>query len=63
MTLGLSILQSYREFQRNWTRLADAAFGNAVQGEAARGEFISDFISERGLSFPKAGDGTRRPEN
>ena len=63
MTLGHSILQSYREFQRSWTRLADAAFGNAVQGEAARGEFISAFISERGLTFPKAGDGTRQPEN
>lgn len=63
MTFGHSILQSYREFQRNWARLADSAFGNAVQDEAARGEFISAFISERGLTFPKAGDGSQRPKN
>lgn len=58
MTLGQSILQSYREFQRNWARFADSAFGNATQDEAARGEFISAFISERGRNFPRAGDGS-----
>ena len=61
MTFGQQIRQSYREFQQRWTDLADSAFGKsvpAVHDEMARGEFISAFISERDLTFPRRGDGT-----
>ena len=62
MSLGQSIAKSYRELQQSWVRLADSAFGRSLPGrdETARGEFISDFISERGLNFPTAAD-DRRP--
>jgi hypothetical protein len=56
MTFGQQIRQSYREFQQRWTDLADSAFGKAMPAnhdEMARGEFISPFITERGLSFPR----------
>ena len=61
MTIGRSIAKSYRELQQGWARLADSAFGRSLPGrdETARGEFISAFISERDLSFPKPDD--RRP--
>lgn len=54
MTIGQSIARSYRELQQGWARLADSAFGKSLapRDEMARGEFISAFISERGLSFP-----------
>lgn len=57
MTLVQSIRRSYQEFQQNWSRLADSAFG--ARDEMARGEFISAFITERGLSFPKDGNDGR----
>ena len=63
MNLGQHIRQSYREFQQRWTELADSTFGRAVpaaRDDMARGEFISAFISERGLSFPRAGDQRRQ---
>ena len=62
MTLSQTILNSCREIQRSWTRLADSAFGSAApaaQDEMSRGEFISAFISERDLSFPAPG---RKPD-
>lgn len=55
MTFGQTILNSCRELQRSWTRLADSAFGSAIPAahdEMSRGEFISAFISERDLNFP-----------
>ena len=58
MTFSQSILNSCREIQRSWTRLADSAFGSAspgAQDEMSRGEFISAFISERGLNIPAPG--------
>ena len=63
MTLGQTILTSYRELQRSWARRADEAFGRAVpppHDDLARGEFISAFITEGGLSFPAAGSRPRR---
>ena len=59
MSLSQTILNSCREIQRNWTRLADSAFGStapAAQDEMSRGEFTSAFISERGLNFPALGN-------
>lgn len=57
MTVGQILRKSYREFQQSWDRMADSAFGRAAApsegDETARGEFISDFISERDLNFPK----------
>jgi len=64
MKLGQSIRKSYRELQQSWARLADSAFSGAVPAahdEMARGEFISAFISERGLNFPRAGEAPERP--
>ena len=58
MTLSQTILNSCREIQRSWTRLADSAFGSAAPGaqdEMSRGEFTSAFISERGSNFPAPG--------
>jgi len=54
MTLGESLRKSYRDFQQGWTRFTDSAFGKESTGpdEMARGEFISPFISEGGLTFP-----------
>ena len=54
MTVGNIILRSYRELQQGWTRMADS-FDRATlanRDDTARGEFISDFISERDLQFP-----------
>ena len=57
MTVGQILRKSFRQFQQSWDRMADSAFGKAAVpsggGETARGEFISDFISERGLNFPQ----------
>ena len=56
MNASHMIRMSCRELQRKWVLLADSAFGNAVPAihdEMARGEFISAFISEGGLNFPK----------
>lgn len=56
MTLGQTICQSLRAVQRAWLRRADEAFGKAVppaHDEICRGEFISAFISDRDLSFPR----------
>jgi len=55
MTVGQIIRDSYREFQQRWDRMADSAFVKSApaEDETARGEFISDFISERGLRFPR----------
>lgn len=55
MTLGDNLRKSYRDLQQGWARLADA-IGKSSAGDAedmARGEFISPFISEGGLSFPR----------
>lgn len=54
MSFGQTIAKSYRELQQGWARMADSAFGKSIapRDEMARGEFISAFISERGLSFP-----------
>lgn len=60
MTIGQSLLQSYRELQRSWARMADSAFGDATRDEAARGEFTSAFITERGLTFPKSAGAERK---
>lgn len=63
MSLTQNIRKSYRGIQQAWTSLADSAFCKALPAahdEMARGEFISAFISERGLSFPAA-DRQERP--
>lgn len=55
MTLGQNLRNSYRDLQQCWAKLADSAFSRAnpaTHDEMARGEFISAFISERGLNFP-----------
>ena len=55
MNVSNLIRVSCRELQRKWALIADSAFLNAVpdiHDEMARGEFISAFISERGLNFP-----------
>lgn len=55
MSLGLALRKSYHELQQGWARLADSAFSRAApepHDEMARGEFISAFICDRGLSFP-----------
>ena len=58
MIVGQTLRKSFREFQQSWDRMADSVFGRAASpsdgGETARGEFISDFISERGLNFPQS---------
>ena len=57
MSLAQTIRRTCRELQERWARMADSAFGRALpadRDETARGEFISDFITERGLSFPAA---------
>jgi len=63
MSFGQSIAKSYRELQQSWVRFADSAFGkagSAAPDDMARGEFISAFISERGLNFPKADEKSRQ---
>lgn len=62
MTLGESLRKSYRDLQQGWDRLADSAFGreSTAPDETARGEFISPFISEGGLTFPRLADKARR---
>ena len=63
MSLAQNIQKSYREIQQIWTSLADSAFCKALPSahdEMARGEFISAFISERGLNFPTS-YGPERP--
>ena len=58
MTLA-TLRKSISDLQQGWDRLADAAFGKASAGaedEMARGEFISPFISEGGLTFPRPAD-------
>ena len=64
MSLGPSILRSYRELQQGWVRLANSVFGKSVapRDEMARGEFISAFISERDLSFPASPQDRRQGE-
>ena len=60
MGLEQNLRTAYRDLQQCWTRLADSAFSRAnpsTHDEMARGEFISAFISERGLTFPAS-----RPE-
>ena len=55
MNVSNLIRMSCLELQRKWTMIADSAFLNAlpdIHDEMARGEFISAFISERGLNFP-----------
>lgn len=57
MSLAQNIRKSYRDIQQVWTSLADSAFSKALPAahdDTARGEFISAFISERGLTFPAA---------
>ena len=50
----MGLVQNFRSFRsvlrQAWDRMADSAFGE--RDDMARGEFISAFISERGLSFP-----------
>ena len=62
MTFGQQIRQSYRELQKRWTGLADAAFSArpALDDEMARGEFISPFISQRHLGLPSSEQETPR---
>ena len=55
MTLGQNMRNAYRDLQHCWARLADSAFSRsnpATHDDMARGEFISAFISERGLDLP-----------
>ena len=57
MSFGQNLRNSCRELQLRWAQLADSAFSRAIPAahdEMARGEFISAFITERGLSFPVA---------
>lgn len=45
------------ELQNAWLWFsARATRGPAVADDMARGEFISPFISESGLNFPRGGD-------
>ena len=63
MNLSLLIRKSCRELQRKWAQHADSAFlnaGPAIHDDVARGEFISAFISERGLNFPNLPTATQR---
>jgi len=62
MTLAQTIRKSYAGLKRGWARAAERAFSSAVPSDdRASGEFISAFISEQDLSFPRPGD--RRPGN
>lgn len=62
MTVGDILLRSYREFQQGWTRMTEHFGREAPAGrdDTARGEFISDFISERDLQFPVARHGRKQ---
>lgn len=51
MAFADHIRSTFREFQQGLDRMAERAFGSPAD-EVARGEFISDFISERGLGSP-----------
>lgn len=55
MSFAENLRKSYRDLQLGWNRLADAAFGKdaGVEDEMARGEFISPFITEGDLTFPR----------